>query len=158
LLPSTDRCDQVVTSPLAAAADVSANAALVVMGSMPLAFVTAGMAGCRASFDHRPEGAEIRRGLTYHDTGSGVAGVGAVEAEADAARHLVHVVLREIGVGTTRAAGGTVEALLDTVQERLVIDPCRLWMCLDYVLNCHVLSSRVRPSTRSGNRRRVRSG
>jgi hypothetical protein len=122
------------------------------MGGMPLALITTGLAGRRAGFDHCPEDAEIRRGLTYHDTGGSVAGVGAVEAEANAAHHLVHVVPREIGVGTTRAAGGTVEALFDTAQERVVIDTCRLWMCLDYVLNCHVLSPlSVGPSTRSGN-------
>ena len=110
------------------------------MGGMPLALITTGLTRRRAGFDHCPEDAEIGRGLTYRDTGGGVAGVGAVEAEADAAHHLVYVVLREIGVGTTRATGGTVEALFDTAQERVVIDTCRLWMSLDYVLNCHVLS------------------
>src|SRR6476659_5013141 len=111
------------------------------MGGMPLALITAGLAGCRAGLDHCPHDAKVRLGLTDHDPGGSGAGVGAVEAEANAAHHLVHVVLREIGVGATRAAGGTVEALFDTAQERIVIDTCRLWMCLDYVLNRHVLSS-----------------
>ena len=109
------------------------------MGGMPLALITTGMAGRRAGFDHCPEDAEIRRGLTYSDPGGSVADVGAVEAEANAAHHLVHVVLREIGVGATRAAGGTVEALFYTAQKRVVIDTCRLWMCLDYVLKCHLV-------------------
>ena len=109
------------------------------MGGMPLALITTGLAGRRARFDHCPEDAEIRSGLTYHDTGGSFAGVGAVEAEANAAHHLVHVVPCEIRIGTTRAAGGTVEALFDTAQERVVIDTGRPWMCLDYVLNCHVL-------------------
>jgi hypothetical protein len=122
------------------------------MGGMPLALITTGSAGRRAGFDHCPEDAEIRRGLTYHDTGGSVASVGAVEAEPNTAHQLVHVVLREIGVGTTCAAGATVEALFDTAQERVVINPCRLWMCLDYVLKGHVLSPlSVGPSTRSGN-------
>jgi hypothetical protein len=81
---------------------------------MPLALVPTSLARCGAGFDHCPEDAEIRGGLTDHDTGGSVAGVGAIEAEANAAHHLVHVVLREIGVGTTRAAGATVEALVDT--------------------------------------------
>jgi hypothetical protein len=107
------------------------------MGGMPLALITTGMAGGRAGLDHCSEDPEIRRGLTYSDTGGSVAGVGTVEAEANAAHHLVHVVLREIGVGATCAAGGTLEALFDTAQKRVVIDTCRLWMCLDYVLKCH---------------------
>ena len=110
------------------------------MGGMPLAFITTRLTGRRAGFDHCPEDAEIRRGLTYRDPGGSVTDVGAVEAEANAAHHLAHVDLGEIGVGATRAAGGTVEALFDTAQERVLIDICRLWMCLDDVLNRHVLS------------------
>jgi hypothetical protein len=117
------------------------------MGGMPLAFVTTRLAGRRAGFDHCPEDAEIGRGLTYRDPGGRVADVGAVEAEANAAHHLAHVDLREIGVGTTCAAGGTVEALFDTAQERVVIDTGRLWMCLEYFLNCHVLSPLGRAMT-----------
>jgi len=111
------------------------------MGGMPLALITTGLAGRRTGLDHCPHNAKIWGGLTDHDPGGSGAGVGAVEAEANAAHHLVHVVLREIGVGATRAAGGAVEALFDTAQERIVINSCRLWMCLDYVLNRHVLSS-----------------
>jgi hypothetical protein len=111
------------------------------MSGMPLAFITTGLTGGRTGLDHCPHDAKIRRGLTDHDPGGSAAGVGAVEAEANTTHHLVHVVLREIGVGTTRAAGGTVVALFDTAQERVVIDTCRLWMRLDYVLNRHVLSS-----------------
>jgi hypothetical protein len=116
------------------------------MSGMPLALITTGLAGRRTGLDHCPHDAKIWRGLTDHDTRGSGAGVGAVEAEANAAHHVVHVVLCEICVGTTRAAGGTVEALFDTAQERVVIDTCRLWMCLDYVLNRHVLSPlSVRP-------------
>jgi hypothetical protein len=111
------------------------------MSGMPLALITTGLAGRRAGLDYRSEDAKIRRGLTDRDPGGSAAGVGAVEAEANAAHHLVHVVLREIGVGATRAAGGALEALFDTAQECVVIDTCRLWMRLDYVLNRHVLSS-----------------
>ena len=125
---------------LAAPADLRANAAVLVMGGMPLALITTGLTGRRTGLDHCPHDAKIRLGLTDHDTGGSSAGVGAVEAQANATHHLVHVVFREIGVGTTRAAGGTVEALFDTAQERVVIDTCRLWMCLEYVLNCHVVS------------------
>lgn len=111
------------------------------MSGMPLALITAGLTGRRTGLDHCPHDAKIRRGLTDHDPGGSGACVGAVEAEANAAHHLVHVILREIGVGATRAAGGAVEALFDTAQECALIDTCRLWMRLDYVLNRHVLSS-----------------
>jgi hypothetical protein len=111
------------------------------MSGMPLALITTGLAGRRTGLDHCPHDAKNRRGLTDHDPGSCGAGIGAVEAEANAAHHLVHVVLCEIGVGATRAAGRAVEALFDAAQERIVIDSCRFWMRLDYVLNRHVLSS-----------------
>jgi hypothetical protein len=111
------------------------------MSGMPLALITTGLAGRRTGLDHCPHDAKIWRGLTDHDTRGSGAGVGAVEAETNAAHHLAHVVLREIGVGATRAAGGAVEALFDTAKKRVLIDTCWLWMCLDYVLNRHVLSS-----------------
>jgi hypothetical protein len=117
------------------------------MSGMPLALITTGLAGRRAGLDHCPQDAEVRRGLTDRDPGGCAAGVGAVEAEANAAHHLVHVVLREIGVGTTRTAGGAVETLFDTAQERVVIDSCRLWMRLEYFLNRHVLSPLGRAMT-----------
>ena len=110
------------------------------MSGMPLALITTGLTGRRTGLDHCPHDAKIRRGLADHDPGGSGACVGAIEAEANAAHHLVHVVLREIGVGATRAAGRAIEALFDTAQERVVIDSCRLWMCLDYVLHRHVLS------------------
>jgi hypothetical protein len=131
---------------LAAAANLGADAAVVVMGGMPLALVSTGSAGRRARFDHRPEDAEIRRGLTDRDTGGRVADVNAVEAESNAAHHLAHVGLREIRVGTTRAAGGAIAAHFDTAQERGLIDTCRLRVCLHDVLNCHVVSSCAAPA------------
>jgi hypothetical protein len=113
-MSSTNRCDQVVARLLAAAADLGANTAVLVMGGMPLALSTTGLARRGAGLDHRPQDAQIRRGLTYRDPGGRVACISAVEAEANAAHHLVHVVLREIGVGATRATGGAVEALSNT--------------------------------------------
>ncbi len=86
------------------------------MSGMPLALITTGLAGRRAGLDYRSEDAKIRRGLTDHDPGGSGTRVGAVEAQANATHHLVHVGLREIGVGTTRAGCGAVEALFDTAQ------------------------------------------
>src|SRR5439155_13665769 len=84
------------------------------------------------------------RGLADQNAASGVADVGAVEAEANAAHQLRHVVLGEIGVGTARAASGTIDALADTAEEQVAIKAGRLWMQLDDLLKGHVLSSLVR--------------
>jgi threonine dehydrogenase-like Zn-dependent dehydrogenase len=124
----TNRSDQVVARLLAAAADLGANTAVLVVGGMPFALSTTRFARRCAGLDHCPQDAQIRRGLTYCNPGGRLAGVGAVEAEANAAHHFLHVVLHEIGVGATRAAGGAVEALFDTAQKGVVIDTCRLWM------------------------------
>ena len=116
-----------MAGPLAASADFGADAAVFVVGGMPLALITAGSARHGAGLDHSAEDAEIRRGLPCHDTGGSVARIHAVEAKADAAHHLAHVALRKIGVGATRAAGDTVEAVFDTTYERVAINHCWLW-------------------------------
>ena len=118
---------------------------------MALALITTGLAGRHAGFDHRAKDGKIRRGLTRHDPSGSGAGVGAIEAKTDAAHHLANIVLREIGVGTTCTAGTTVQALLDTANERLAIDAYRLRMCLYYVFNCQVpLLSRSDRSAQAG--------
>ena len=114
---------------------------MLVVSGMPLALIATGVAGRRTGLDDCAHDAKIRLGLTDHDPGGSGTRVGAVEAQANATHHLVHVGLREIGVGTTRAGCGAVEALFDTAQERVVIDTRRLWMCLDYILKRHDLSS-----------------
>ena len=48
----TNRRDEVVARLLAATADLGANAAVLMMGGVPLALVTAGFAGRRARLDH----------------------------------------------------------------------------------------------------------
>jgi hypothetical protein len=95
---------------------------MLVGGSVPVALLGAGEAGDGTGFDHCADKAEIRRGLAGHDAAGRLAGVGAVEAETDAAHHLFHVILGEIGVGTSRTAGGTIEALGNTAPERVAIE------------------------------------
>jgi hypothetical protein len=105
---------------------------------VPVALLRTGEAGDGTGFDHCADEAQIRRGLAGHDAAGRVAGVGAVDAETNAAHHLPHVVLGEIGVGTTRTAGGTIEALGDAAQERVTIEACRLWMQLKDLLEGHL--------------------
>src|SRR5919197_1361385 len=107
-----------------------------------VARLSAGEAGRRTGFDHRTDEAEIRLGLACEDTSGCVAGVGAVEAEANAAHQLADVVLGEIGVGTTGTAGRAVKARVDTAQERLAIEAGLLWMQFDDLAKGHSLSSR----------------
>jgi hypothetical protein len=96
------------------------------MGGVPVALLGTGETRNGTGFDHGPEEAEVRRGLACRDASGCVAGVGAVEAEANAASHVAHVVLGEIGVGTTRTAGAAIEALVDTAQKRVTIQAGRL--------------------------------
>jgi hypothetical protein len=111
---------------------------MLVVGGVPVALRGTGKAGDGTGFDHCANKTQIRRGLADHDAGARLAGVGAVEAETDAAHHLFHVVLGEVGVGTSRTAGGTIEALGDTAQERVTIEAGRLWMRLNDLLEGHV--------------------
>ena len=64
-----------------------------------------------AGFDRCAGQVEIRCGQAGEDAAGGVAEVGAVEAEANAADQLLHVLLAETGVGATGARRRTVETL-----------------------------------------------
>jgi hypothetical protein len=91
---------------------------LVVLG-VPLTLLATGTTGRRTGLDRCAEDADIGRGLAGEDAARRVAGVGAIEVEANAADQLPHVLLAETGVGAAGARSGTVEALVDTAQERV---------------------------------------
>jgi hypothetical protein len=111
---------------------------VLVVGGMAIALLGTDEASLRTCFDHGADKPEIRGGLARHDSTGCVTGVGAVEAEANAANHFAHVLLGEIRVGTTRAADDTVEARLDTAHERIAILDGRLWMHPEDLLKVHV--------------------
>jgi len=133
-----DGREKVVACGLAAATSFGAEPTVLMVGGVPVALLRTHKAGDVTGFDHCADEAQIRRGLAGHDAAGRVAGVGAVDAETNAANHLPHVVLGEIGVGTTRTAGGTIEALGDTAQERGTIEARRLWMQLKDLLEGHL--------------------
>jgi hypothetical protein len=81
--------------------------------------------------------ADIGLGLTGHDPARRVAHVGAVKVEPNAPHQLGHVRLAEAGVGAAGARGGTVEALVNAVQEEVAIKSDRPRMPLDDFSNCH---------------------
>jgi hypothetical protein len=111
---------------------------MLVMSRVAIAILGTDEASQGACFDHRADEAEIRGRLTSHDATGGITGVGAVEAETNAAHHPSHVLLGEIRVGTTRTANDTFEARVDTAQERTAILNGWLRMQLDDLVNFHV--------------------
>jgi hypothetical protein len=119
---------------------------LVVLG-VPLTFLATCATGRGTGLNRCTEDLDIGRGLAGEHATRGVAGVGAVVVEANAADQVLHVLLAETGVGATRACGGTVEALVDAAQQRVSIEARRLWMRLDYFSNCHFLSLPVRAAS-----------
>jgi hypothetical protein len=118
---------------------------VVVLGVL-LALLATRATGRHTGLNCRAEDAEIGRGLAGEDAARGVACVSAVVVEANATDQLPRVRLAETGVGAAGARSGTVEALFDATHERDAIEARRLWMRLEHLLNCHVLSlHRVRP-------------
>jgi hypothetical protein len=117
---------------------------VLVVGGVPRALIATGAAGRRAGFDRCADDPEIGRRLAGENAAGSLADVGAVEVETNATDQLLHVVLAETGVGAACAGSGTVQALVDTTQKRVAIKAGRLWMRLDDLLNCHVLSLLVR--------------
>jgi hypothetical protein len=63
----------------------------------------------------------VELGLAREDPAGRQAHVGAIEAELDAAEHLLHVVLTEVSVGVGDASLSAVEASLDALNERIRI-------------------------------------
>jgi hypothetical protein len=110
------------------------------VGGVLFALLSAGLAGHYASVDRSAENAEIRLGPPDEDATGGVADVGAVQAEANAAELLLHVRLGEVGVGVARACRGAVDAVLDAADQQVAIERAGPWVCLEHVSNRHVLS------------------
>jgi len=105
-----------------------------------LTFLGAGAARNQAELDGGAEDVWICLGLPDQDAAGGVASVGAVEAETDAADHLPDVRLGQIGVGTTRAGRSAEGAVFDAPQQQLSVESAGPWVCLDHVSIRHVPS------------------
>lgn len=118
---------------------------MLVVGRVLLALVGAGAAGHRARLDRRAEDAEIGLGLPDEDSAGRIAGIGAVEAEANAADQLLYVRLAEVGVGAARARSCAVDALVDTAQKQVAVEGDGARVRLEHFVNRHVtlLSARA---------------
>ena len=121
LLDLADRREQVLACLLAATAHLSADAAVLVMLGVVLTLRTTGAACHQAAFKRRANDADVGRGLAGHDAAGGIADVGAVEAEANAADQILHAALAEVSVGAAGTGGRAVAARLDAAHERIEI-------------------------------------
>ena len=138
-----ERRQQVVTGLLAAPTDPGADPAVLVVLGVTVALLGADAAGRRAGLHRRAKHADVALGLARRDAAGGVAQLGAVETETDAADHGLDVGLGQIGVRAGGAGGVAVGALLDAADERVAIAVGRMRMRVDDLSNGHVLSSRV---------------
>src|SRR5437899_186375 len=107
---------------------------------VPLALLGAGSARCRAGSERCPDDAEVGLRLARDDAARGVASIGAVETDANAAGQVPDVVFAETRVRAAVASGGTVEAVVDAAQKRLAIGAGRMWMRRDELLNRHFVA------------------
>jgi hypothetical protein len=85
-------------------------------------------------------GLRVRLGLP-DDAGGGLAGVGAVEAESNAADHFRYVWLCKVGIGAARAGRRALDALVDAAQQQVTIENAGARVGSEHVPNRHVLSS-----------------
>jgi hypothetical protein len=123
---------------LAAAANLRADAAVVMVGRVALALIAARTTHHDARLDGGPDDTEVDFGLAGHDAAHRVAYVGAVEIEPDASRQLRNVRLAEARIGAACTRGRAIEALVDTRQEQVAINAGRPRMPLDDFSNRHV--------------------
>src|SRR5258706_2715472 len=106
-----------------------------------LALVAAHLAGLHAGL----EGSACRRGiegsLAREDPAGRQADVGAIEAEADAADHRLHLLLAQVSIGVGGAGLGAVEACPDALHERVLFHGRLAGIGVGYRCGvCHVWS------------------
>jgi hypothetical protein len=91
---------------------------VLVVGGVPLALVATQLAGLRTGLQRPADHLGLEGRLTGEDTSRGVAHIGAVEVEPDAASERFGVVLSEAGVGAGGATLGAVVASLYAFHQR----------------------------------------
>src|SRR5689334_17788267 len=91
--------EQIATGLLTAAANLRADAAVVMVGGVPLALLGARTTGDHARLERGADDSDVGFGLTGQHSADAVADIGAVEIEPDAPDELRHVRLAKAGVG-----------------------------------------------------------
>jgi hypothetical protein len=126
------------------------------MLGVALALRATGAACHQAAFKRCANHADVGRGLTGHDAAGGIADVGAVEAEANAADQILHLAIPEVSVGAAGTGSGALAARLDTAHERIEIADRRCGMRLEHRSNGQrALLSTWRPRRRTTAAMRV---
>ena len=113
---------------------------MVVVSRVPLALLSASTTCDHACLHRGAKHAKIGLGLTGHDPACRVAHIGAVKIEPNTPHQLGHVRLPEARIGTARARGSTVEALINATQQHIAIQADRPRMSLDDLSNRHISS------------------
>lgn len=128
---------KLVASRLAAAADLCAQTTLLMVGGVAVAFLRTGEAGRGTRFDHAADETDIGRALSDRDAAGRLARIGAVESDSNHP-HQLPIVLAQADVGAGGTAGGAVEALLRTAQQKLTNQAPRQRMHTDDLAEGHV--------------------
>jgi hypothetical protein len=132
-----DRREQIVACLLAAAAHLATDAAVLVVFGVTLALLARGPAREHAGLNRCADDADLRHGQPDDDAACGIADVGAIEAQANAAHQLLQVALAEVGVGATRTDHSALAARLDAADAHIQIAAARLRMGLQHLSNRH---------------------
>jgi hypothetical protein len=104
----------------AAAADLGANPAMLVVLRVPVAFVRAEAAGEGAGFEQRANEFFVGAGSARRNRSHGQAEVGAIEIKTNALPQLRDAALSDAGVGAGNAALSAIVALFDTAYQRII--------------------------------------
>src|SRR5689334_13249514 len=88
---------------------------------MLLALITTQLARQRTGLEGGARHGGVKGGLAGEDPPGRQADICAVEAEADATDHRLHLLLAQVGVGVGTARLGAVEACLNALREHLWI-------------------------------------
>jgi hypothetical protein len=116
-----DSGEQIAARLLAAATNLGADTAMVVVGRVTIALLGTRTTRDHARLDRGANQTEVGLGLTGHDPAGVLTHVGAVEIETNTPHQFGHVRLAEAGVGAAGARGGTVEALVNAAQQHIAI-------------------------------------
>ena len=110
---------------------------MLVVGGVLIALFGTRQAGRRTTLEHCADEVKIGFGLPCHDPASRIAGVGAVEVEANAPDQLWQIALGETGVCAGGTAGGAVDTFLDAAKKCIAIQAVRSWMQVDDLSKSH---------------------
>jgi hypothetical protein len=125
-------CDEFVAGLLTVPARLGADAAMLhAVLSVHLALVAAKSASGRARLESGRDQLRLERRLPRHDVTGGIAEVGTVEVEPDAARERFRVALSQTCISARRTGLRAVETGADAVQECVIGDD-RLRMRLNH--------------------------